>query len=302
MTLQPVKDLSEYKRIKEALRDRFEAERTGDQDLFREQSKIFRPLINTQQQTVKAIKNSENTNATTLANALVPFTRELQKRNEQVDMLTEQPFYQQELPAPENLALVTPGGLSSSILSPEIMNVDLDAGLNETDKENLEDMSFELPSKVFKNKVIEETLEKIKIENRSIGQKLGKGPAGQKVDAKEKAVYHSQRQTLEKYKQIINSLEGAKQFVSTPKKAGKGLEVRGRTGGKARGNPQTDVIYYHNMEDLCHRLSQLHAAKQAGNNGLDNSINSILDELLRIKAINKDEYDILHKNLFYNIQ
>ena len=34
-------------------------------------------------------------------------------------------------------------------------------------------MSFELPSVVFKNKTVEETLEKIKTENRSIGQKTG---------------------------------------------------------------------------------------------------------------------------------
>ena len=71
-------------------------------------------------------------------------------------MLAEQPFFQQELP-------------SITSLSPEFMKVDLDAGLNETDRENLEDMELELPSRVFKNKLIEETLEKIKTENRSIG-------------------------------------------------------------------------------------------------------------------------------------
>ena len=74
----------------------------------------------------------------------------------------EQPFYSQEIPAIANA-------------SPEIMTVDLDANLNETDRENLQDMSFELPSVVFKNKTVEETLEKIKTENRSIGQKTWKG-------------------------------------------------------------------------------------------------------------------------------
>ncbi len=92
-------------------------------------------------------------------------------------MLAEQPYYQQELPA------ITP-------VSPEFMKVDLDIGLDETDRENLQDMSFELPSIVFKNKTIEETLEKIKTENRSIGQKLGTGPVGKKVEAKVKKVYH----------------------------------------------------------------------------------------------------------------
>ena len=35
MTLQPIKDVSEYKRLKQSLRDRFEPEKTGDQSLFR---------------------------------------------------------------------------------------------------------------------------------------------------------------------------------------------------------------------------------------------------------------------------
>ena len=66
--LQPVKDIGEYKRLKETLKDRFENERTGDQDLFREQTKILQPLINTQQQTVKAIKDSQVASS----NALLP--------------------------------------------------------------------------------------------------------------------------------------------------------------------------------------------------------------------------------------
>jgi len=278
MPLQPVKDITEYKRVKEALRDRFEAERTGDQDLYREQSKIFQPLINTQEQSAKAIQNGQDINAAAVSNVLLPFTRELRRRNEQVDMLTEQPFYQQELPP------ITPA-------SPEFMNVDLDAGLNETDRENLQDMGFELPSLVFKNKTIEETLENIKTENRSIGQKLGKGPVGQKVEAKEKDIYRSQKKTLDVYKQIIDGLEGAKQFVSTLKKTGKGLKARG-------SSEAIDVIYYPNVEELCIKLQKLNAAKQAGNNGLNNSIQSILDELLRVRAINKDEYNNLYKNIF----
>ena len=39
MTLQPIKDVSEYKRLKQTLRDRFESEKTGDQTLFEEQTK-----------------------------------------------------------------------------------------------------------------------------------------------------------------------------------------------------------------------------------------------------------------------
>src|SRR5271155_3876824 len=96
MSLRPVRDISEYKRVKDALRDRFENERTGEQDLFREQTNKFQPLINTQQQTVKAIKDSQEVNSTAISNALLPFVRELERR-EQADSLMEQPFYWEEL-------------------------------------------------------------------------------------------------------------------------------------------------------------------------------------------------------------
>ena len=39
MTLQPIKDVAEYKRLKLTLRDRFESEETGDQTLLEEQTK-----------------------------------------------------------------------------------------------------------------------------------------------------------------------------------------------------------------------------------------------------------------------
>ena len=52
------------------------------------------------------------------------------------------------------------------------------------------------------------------------------------------------------------------------------------------------------MEELCIKLQKLNAAKQAGNNGVNNSIQSILDELLRISAIDKDDYNTLYKNIF----
>src|SRR5271170_3082456 len=136
MTLQSVQDIAEYKRLKETLRDRFENERTGDQDLFREQTKILQPLINTQQQTVKAIKDSQDASSTAISNAILPIVRELERR-EQADSLMQQPFYHEELPA---IAEATP----------DIVKVDLDANLNQTDIENLDDMDFEMPSSVFK--------------------------------------------------------------------------------------------------------------------------------------------------------
>lgn len=261
--LQPIRNMNEYKRIKDALKERFETERSGDQYLFREQSKmlqpLIKPLISTQEQTVKAIENSGTQN----------LARELQRRNDHVDLLSQQPFYFDPLPS------ITAPKTSSPLK--DYIKVDLDSHLNDNDLENLQDMNLDLPSVVFKNKQIEETLDKIKTENRSIGQKLGRGSH---ATEKEKEIYTSRKKTLEVYRQKMLGLEGAKQFH------GKGLKNK------------NDVIFYASVDDLCSKLAELYAAKQAGNNGLDNRINSVIDELLRVQAISKDEYDILYKNIF----
>ena len=239
--LQPVKNIDEYTRIKQSLRERFEADRTGDQHLFIEQTKLLepliKPLISTQEKTVEAIQAR----------------------------------------ASARPALTMPG----EVLGPSVANeedepirVDLDSGLDETDIRNLQDMGFDLPSQVFKNiKEIERTIAKIKTENRRIGQKLGRGSD---ASIEEKELYKSWKKTLENYRQKIQGLEGAKQFV------GKGI----------------DVIYYRSVEDLCSKLTELDAAKQAGNTGLDNRIVATLDELLRIGSVTKTDYDALFNLIF----
>jgi hypothetical protein len=259
--LQPVKNLNEYKRIKEALRERFETERTGDQNLFREQSKILqpliKPLISTQEQTVKAIQDNRF------------LARDVQRR----PALMDEPIGEADLVL----------GVAPEVGSSEVIKVDLDSDLNETDKRNLQDMNFDMPSVVFTNKKIEATIAKIKTENRRIGQKLGRGSEarGRFGDATEleKEKYESFKKTLKIYRQKIEGLEGAKQFV------GKGLK-------------KSDVLFYSSVDDLCTRLLQLYSAKQAGNTGLDNIINSILDELSKVNAISKDEYDNSYKSIF----
>jgi hypothetical protein len=156
----------------------------------------------------------------------------------------------------------------------------LDSDLDETDKRNLQDMNFDMPSVVFKNKKIEATIAKIKTENRRIGQKLGRGSEARgRFGGLEKEKYESFKKTLKIYRLKIEGLEGAKQFV------GKGLK-------------KSDVLFYSSVDDLCTRLLQLYSAKQAGNTGLDNIINSILDELSKVNAISKDEYDNLYKSIF----
>ena len=60
MTLQPIKDVSGYKRLKLTLRDRFESEKTGDQTLFEEQAKKYKPLLSSQQEISKTMRDVAN--------------------------------------------------------------------------------------------------------------------------------------------------------------------------------------------------------------------------------------------------
>ena len=60
MTLQPIKDVSEYKRLKLTLRDRFESEKTGDQTLLEEQTKKYKPLLSSQKELSKTMQDVAN--------------------------------------------------------------------------------------------------------------------------------------------------------------------------------------------------------------------------------------------------
>ena len=59
-----------------------------------------------------------------------------------------------------------------------------------------------------------------------------------------------------------------------------------------------EILFYSSVDDLCNRLALLCATKQAGKNDLNNNINSILDELLRINVVDKNVYNHLYSNIF----
>ena len=263
MSIKPIYDIKEYERQKNAIRAQFRAERTGDQVRFEEQSKLLKPVIDVQKETAKAITEK----IASKDDVLIPFTKELQRRHDQLETLTQQPFYNQDIPDPTHDA----SGSKESI------HVNLDRNLTDEDIENLEDMRLDLPSKVFEKGEVRETLEKIKTFNRSIGQILGIGPAGKKATTAEKVIAESRKKTLVKYIEKIEGMIKSSQFISTPKK-GKGLN------------------FYKSPEDLWEKVSLLINAKISGNNNDDHD-DDIIDgllELLRIDAISKDTYDQLN--------
>ena len=193
-----------------------------------------------------------------------------------------------------NLPQLTFDAQSSPILKPGIKTIDLDGELlNETYRENLQDMSLELPSEVYATNSFENAARKISKANRSLGQYLG--TSSTKTE-KEKEVFQSQKQTLQIYEKKIKALAESRQFEV---KKGEGVRKKRLVKlkrGRSRPKKNPDVIYYKKPDQLIEKLSEYLAGKQAGNTGLDNYINPILDELLEIKAISKDDYDQIFSN------
>ena len=271
-------DVTKYKEQRDDLRRMFEAEKTGEQSSFTNQAKFFKPVIESQ-------KESQD--------VLVPLVRELQRRNtgfypgaDQVrDEVSGTPF-RESLPY---YAIPEVPEISST---PKTLLVDVDKDLlNDTNRENLQDMGLDLPSIVQKTNSFEAALKKVESQKRSIGQYLGEKS---KKSEEEKGIYRSQRETLKIYKAVILGLQGAQQFLSGKK--GEGLRCRPKRG---KGRPKTfkGVIVYGNPDDLVGKLSELFAAREAGHTGVDNTIVDVLDELLRIKEITKNDYDQLHTGL-----
>ena len=265
-------NLSEYERVKNVLKKRYEDERTGEQSLYIDQSKLLKPLIDEQKETARSIQQiGQNT-----SNALLPYVMELKKRNEQVENLQSLPFYNTPYPSIEAIPQSTPKKDTSGFI------IDLNKMLSESDIENLQDMSLPLPSEVIKQGTYDEVLQRIKTLIRQCGQHTGK--KSQK-DEREKQIYKSRRETLEMYRMSLDEQMNALKY-----RTGEGLRKRKvykMKRGKGRPKIYPDIKFYNSPNDLMQELIKHVAAKEAGNTGLDNIIVSILDELLHIKAINK---------------
>src|SRR5206468_3989182 len=85
--------IKKYKEQRDRINKQFEAERTGEQVQYIDQAKLFKPLLESQRESSKSIQDKIVSSQDTLSNALVPFTTELRKRNEQIDELQALPFY-----------------------------------------------------------------------------------------------------------------------------------------------------------------------------------------------------------------
>ena len=268
---------NEYAKVREDAKRHFLSKKTGDQDLFTEQSKLYKPIIESTKELEKSLISGQHE----FMEQIVP---QLMTRH---------------LPQLEFDSHSSPITISSirdkDTLRKSVKTIDLDGELlNETHRENLQDMSLELPSQTYANNNIENALKKINTMNRSLGQYLG---TNSKKTEKEKEVYQSQKQTLQVYEKKIKALSESVQFEVKEREGVKKKKLVKLKRGKGRPKKNPDVLYYKKPDQLIEKLSEYYAGKQSGNTGLDNYITSILDELLETKSISKDDYDKIYKNI-----
>ena len=279
------KEANEYRRVQNAMKEKFNKLTIDDQTQYIDQTKLFKPLIEVQNEASKAIQDKIVSSQDVISNAIVPFTTELKKRNDQVDELQSLAFNN----VPKEIEDVPQ---SSSIKKD---TYDLHKLVNDTDLENLQDMSLPVPSQVMIDKNYEEVLDKIKTLNRKYGQYLGEGKASKK-DQKEREMLESRKVTLQKYRETMED-----QMKNRKYKSGEGLRKRSpykikRGRGRPKQYPDTKIVT--NADEIMDDLQILLASKNAGNTGVDNNINSALDALRKYKAINNDQYQIMYKNIF----
>ena len=180
MTLQPIKDVSEYKRLKQSLRDRFESEKTGDQTLFEEQTRKYKPLLSSQKEISKTMQDvanqivdSQNEGQAALTPLLQPLLPLLQNMQRAQIAAPGQPalaISPSQYATPQTSLTGQPSGQDSTSHIPlpiapiasvssrrNIIKVNLDEQLDQQDINNLNDMKLPLPSKVYETDTISQT-------------------------------------------------------------------------------------------------------------------------------------------------
>ena len=267
-------DVKKYKMLKNELKQRYLDEKLGKQQSYESQSNLFKPIIDTAKETSKDLQIVDD--RTNLNNVLVPIANQLIQASNDRAAIGAMPFYdsdiQQERFFPQPVASSTPRKDISGVV------IDLDKNLDEEDKKNLKDMNLPLPSEVIKQGNYDKVLKDIITLNKSHGVHLGIRSI---KNEKEKEMYRSRREALEKYRESLKTQQNALKY-----KAGEGLKSKKKKLVKpkrGRGRPKTNhFISYSTPDELMQKLAEYMTAYKAGNNGVYNAIVESLDDLLKI--------------------
>jgi len=267
-------NVKEYSKIREEAKQHFLNKKTGDQDLFTEQTKLYKPIIQSTKDLEKSLMSGQHDLISGQQDLIKQIAIEQARSLPQLEYKTK-----------------------STVPLDPVKTIDLNGVLlDETHRANLQEMNLELPSEVYERDNIDIALKKISRMNRSLGQYLG---TNSKKTEQEKGMYQAQKQTLQLYEKKINALTHSKQFEVKDGEGVKKKKLVKLKRGKGRPRKNPDVILYKRSDELIEKLKEYCAGKEAGNTGVDNYIVSILDELLETKTISKDdEYNKIFTNIF----
>ena len=245
---------------KQRLKQHFRDKRSNEQSYIQKGEKYFNPVIKAQKEVSKEILESLNKNQENITNSLVPLTKNLERRIDQVEELHSLPYYNAPLEATEKFSQSTPKKETFT------KDVDLDNGLNDTDKENLSLLGLDLPSDVFVSGTpIDALIKKVQGRHISVGKVISdKDKKGKKSSEAEKEIARSQKETLKKYLKRLDLIKTAKEQVF-----GDGLKIN-------------DL----DNHDLAKILDQ--ATNEKGNSKIGIKV---LDELLKRCVIDSEYYN-----------
>ena len=185
-------DPSTYSKVKNEVKEMFRDEKVGKQQTYENQSELFKPIINSTKEVALDEKQSLNAQ---LRSASSLMKNILAHRDNEQRLALRQ-------------AIQDMSGLSDVFTepkesTPKAPRVDLNKGFDQSDIENLQDLSLPLPHEVFFNiDEIPEILKEVTSKIKTLAQEFREDILTKKSEG-EKKMYQSQRNTFDKYKRRL---------------------------------------------------------------------------------------------------
>ena len=135
-------DINKYIQLKKDVKQHYQDIKLGEQNLYENQSNLFKPLSDIATAQSKEIQDKIISNQDAFHNAIVPFTSNIEKRIEQLENLQSLPYYQIEEPEPK----VTPS-------APRIVQLNFDEDFTDADK--IDDSDGKIKATIMGKRVAE---------------------------------------------------------------------------------------------------------------------------------------------------
>ena len=224
-------NVKEYEKVKNNVKNMFREQKFGSQQSHLAQTKLFKPITDTTREVTKNLKDKIISDRESFNTMVVPMITELTRANDQREALLQLPYYSTEIPESSTIQTSTP--------KRKDVIIDLDQDFNETDRENLQDLSLPLPSEVYQSNEIDKYWAEATTQIRRLAQFTGKRSKRSDI---EKEMYESKKNTVTKYKQRLKGIMDAEKL---PRVSGTGLKKKFVRQKRKRGRPKSSksIVY-----------------------------------------------------------